>query len=238
VTAWSARRARIVATDSAFSRDEIVRFLGLPAGRVRVVPLGVDPPPAPATPVAREPVVLYVGSIFARRHVDVLVRAFVRHVAPAVPAARLEIVGEPRLHPPQDPTAWVAGAPADVRGRVSFRAYVDEPTLARLYARASAFAFLSDYEGFGLTPLEALAAGVPPVVLDTPVAREVYGPGAVRVADGPHLEAELGAALVALLTQEAARRRVLDHRTAVLGRYDWRATAARTLALLREAAGA
>ena len=53
---------------------------------------------------------------------------------------------------------------------------------ATLYARASVFAFLSEYEGFGLTPLEALAAGVPPVVLDTPVAREVYGPAARYVA--------------------------------------------------------
>ena len=56
-------------------------------------------------------------------------------------------------------------------------AFVDDARLRALYAEASAFAFLSEYEGFGLTPLEALAAGVPPVVLDTPVAREVYGRG-------------------------------------------------------------
>jgi glycosyltransferase involved in cell wall biosynthesis len=238
LTRWSARRARLVATDSAFSRDEIVRHLGVPADRVRVVPLGIDPPPATPQPLAREPMVLYVGSIFARRHVDVLVRAFVRHVAPAVPGARLEIVGEPRLHPPQDPQAWAADAPPDVRGRIAFRAYVDDATLGSLYARASAFAFLSDYEGFGLTPLEALSAGVPPVVLDTAVAREVYGPAARRVAPGRDLERALGEALVALLTDDEARHAVLAHRPAVLARYVWRDTASRTLALLREAAGA
>ena len=62
--------------------------------------------------------------------------------------------------------------------RISIRSYVDEATLQDLYARASAFAFLSEYEGFGLTPLEALAAGIPPVLLDTPVARETCGPAA------------------------------------------------------------
>ena len=41
--------------------------------------------------------------------------------------------------------------------------------------------FLSEYEGFGLTPLEAMARGVPAVVLDTAVAREAYGDGAIYV---------------------------------------------------------
>jgi glycosyltransferase involved in cell wall biosynthesis len=40
---------------------------------------------------------------------------------------------------------------------------VTDAELATLYATASAFAFLSEYEGFGLTPLEAMAAGVPVV---------------------------------------------------------------------------
>ena len=58
--------------------------------------------------------------------------------------------------------------------------------------RASVFAFLSEYEGFGLTPLEALAAGVPPVVLDTPIAREIYGPAARYVQRDPPTAEALG----------------------------------------------
>ena len=54
-----------------------------------------------------------------------------------------------------------------IASHVTVTTFVDDARLRALYAEASVFAFLSEYEGFGLTPLEALAAGVPPVVLDT-----------------------------------------------------------------------
>jgi alpha-1,3-rhamnosyl/mannosyltransferase len=182
--------------------------------------------------------VLYVGSIFARRHVDVLVDAFVRRVASIVPDARLEIVGENRLPSGNKPETSLATAPEAVRARVRFRSYVDEATLGNLYGRATIFAFLSEYEGFGLTPLEAMAHGVPPVVLDTEVAREVYGPAARYLAPGPTLEADLGRALVTLLTDTAERQRLVAEAPAVLSRYDWSRAAAQTLAALEDAAGA
>ena len=65
--------------------------------------------------------------------------------------------------------------------RSTWREYVDDDELEGLYGSARVFAFLSDYEGFAMTPMEALAHGVPAVLLDTPVAREVYGDGAVLV---------------------------------------------------------
>jgi glycosyltransferase involved in cell wall biosynthesis len=241
VTRWSARRARIVLTISDFSRDEIVRHLGIPREKIRVTPLGitshartVDGHPASA----REPFVLFVGSIFRRRHVDRLLAAFAEHVAPAVKGSRLEIVGENRAHPPLDLEGQIRGWPAALAQRVALRSYVDDETLRDLYARASVFAFLSDYEGFGLTPLEALAAGVPPVVLDTPVAREVYGSAARFVPTDLSDLSRLGEALVEVLTQPAARATILAAADAVLARYDWKRTADLTLEAIREAAGA
>ena len=58
------------------------------------------------------------------------------------------------------------------------------PTCARCYGSARAFAFLSEYEGLGLTPLEAMAAGVPAVLLDTAVARESCRDAALYVPAG------------------------------------------------------
>ena len=235
LTAWSARRARVVLTDSQFSREQITRHIGIPPERIRVIPLGMRRPTDVAqTP--REPLVLYVGSIFQRRHVDRLVEVFVNQVAPRVPDGCLEIVGENRLYPPGDAAPSLRTAPADVAARVRIRSYVDEPTLRALYARASVFAFLSSYEGFGLTPLEALACGVPPVVLDTAIAREVYGPAARYVSDLSSGE-PLAAALIELLTAPDARQAVLQHAPDVLPRYDWRRTAQSTLRALEEAAG-
>jgi glycosyltransferase involved in cell wall biosynthesis len=237
LTGWAARRARVVLTDTEFSKGEIVRHLGTPAARIRVIPLGTRRPrgadEGPSR--SREPLILYVGSIFARRHVDRLIAAFVETVAPRLPGCRLEIVGENRTAPPQDLAEPLHGCAPDIAARVAIRSYVDESTLADLYRRASAFAFLSEYEGFGLTPLEALAAGVPSVVFDTAVAREVYGPAARYVSDlspvGP-----LSEALIDLVSREPRRREVLDRAAEVLSRYDWSRTAAATLRAIEEAA--
>ena len=82
------------------------------ARRITVVPLGRNRAPSIARDATREPLMLYVGSIFRRRHVDRLIAAFVRRVAPQVPGSRLEIVGENRTYPPQDVTAALRHVPA------------------------------------------------------------------------------------------------------------------------------
>jgi glycosyltransferase involved in cell wall biosynthesis len=233
LTAWSARRARAVITDTEFSRAEITRHIGI-TDSLRVIPLGLAANDRPnERPSDRSPVVLYVGSVFERRRVDRLIAAF-DLVAARVPGARLEIVGENRTrHPRIDLEALrLRTSHPD---RITIRSYVDDVTLAQLYRDASVFAFLSEYEGFGLTPLEALVEGVPPVVLDTAVARETCGDAARYVGAGAGND-DIANALVEMLTDATARRRVLDHAGAVLARYDWHRAAAQTLAVLEEAA--
>jgi glycosyltransferase involved in cell wall biosynthesis len=112
---------------------------------------------------------------------------------------------------------------------------VSDEELRCLYAQARAFAFLSEYEGFGLTPLEALAHQVPVVVLDTPVAREVYGDAAVYVRAGD-LEAT-AAALKRLIVDRGARDAQLRAATPVLDRYCWPDAARRVLEVIAKAGG-
>ncbi|HUU36106.1 MAG TPA: glycosyltransferase family 1 protein, partial [Vicinamibacterales bacterium] len=234
LTAWSARRARVVLAPSAFSAGEIVRHIGLDAARIRLVYIAVRPPALPL-PVDREPVVLFVGSLFQRRRVDVLIEAFAM-VAQARPDVRLEIVGANRTSPRLDFAADIVAR--GLTGRARLRDWVDDTTLETLYRQATVLAFLSQYEGFGLTPLEAMARGAVPVVLDTPVAREIYGEAAVRVPDTPQLAGAVAAAMARLLDDPAARQRLQQAAGPVLAGYRWADAAASTLSHLEEAAGA
>jgi glycosyltransferase involved in cell wall biosynthesis len=172
----------------------------------------------------REPLVLYTGSIFNRRRLPDLIAAFALTIK-AVPDAQLVIVGSNRTLPRQDLAAVAAAHGISERVRLSD--YVPDAELGALYARASVFAFLSEYEGFGLTPLEALAAGVPVVVLDTPVAREVYGEAAVLVPSGDIAAA--ADALTRLLTSPDSAAAQLARAPEVLARYSWDAAASATL---------
>lgn len=232
LTAWSARRARKVITDSQFSRNEVSRYIGLGADRIEVIPLGLHRSNDRLSDRSNDrPMILYVGTILARRRVDRLIASFDDVVA-RVPEARLEIVGENRTPGLDLDLLRRRSAHAD---RITIRSYVDEATLADLYRRASVFAFLSEYEGFGFTPLEALSHGVPPVVLDTPIARETCGEAARYVA-ADATTAAVAASIADVLSRAAARGTILSHGAAVLGRYDWERAADQTLSVLEEAA--
>jgi glycosyltransferase involved in cell wall biosynthesis len=174
---------------------------------------------------------LYVGSIFNRRHVPELIRGFAALVRRR-PAVRLDLVGDNRTYPRQD----IAGAIASERldGRALWRQYVPDAELQALYDDARAFAFLSEYEGFGLTPLEALAAGVPPLLLDTAVAREICGDAALYVRRGD--SSDIADALERLLFDAGTRAAIMTCAAPVLARYDWPRAARETLAILEGSA--
>jgi glycosyltransferase involved in cell wall biosynthesis len=233
LTRLGARRAARVITDADFSKREVSRLLGIPSPRIDVIYLGASallnarPENQRGGDQLRAPLVLYVGSLFNRRHIPELIEGFHKLTA-RMPEARLEIVGDNRTQPRIDPEQLIAAS--GISGRARWRSYIEDADLASLYSAASAFAFLSDYEGFGLTPLEAMAAGIPVVVLDTPIAREIYGPAAVYLArPDPGLIAD---ALARLLARSDERSRFIDAGMQQVQRYSWRECAQRTLQVL------
>lgn len=247
----AARKARAIVTISEFSRGEIVERLGMAPENVRVIPPGlgtvVNRQSSLASPevavsnrlttadrrlmTTPKPQVLYVGSVFNRRHVPDLIRSFAP-IARAHANASLDLVGDNRSYPYEDLSRTIAAEGLERQAR--WHAYVPEDRLRALYQQARAFAFLSEYEGLGLTPLEALGAGVPPVLADTPVARESCGDAALYVPSN-----DRGATTRALelaLFSATARTQLLSAAPPILARYSWPRAADQTLALLEASA--
>jgi glycosyltransferase involved in cell wall biosynthesis len=231
LTRQSARRARTIITVSAFSRREIVEHLGEPEDRIRVIPQGIDRPEVNRSRRDAAPRVLYVGSLFNRRHVPDLIRG-VATLRSTRPGLSLDIVGDDRTFPHEDLETTIANLGLD--SHVRWHRYVTDDQLLELYGRARAFAFLSEYEGLGMTPLEALAAGVPPVVYDTAVARESYADAALYVPVGD--VAGTVRALERVLFDERARAAILAAAPATLAKYDWPRAARETLTVIENAA--
>ncbi len=233
----SAAVSRRVVTISQFSKGEIVRRLGVDPARIAVIPPGIDSPLAPAghsdpahLHLPEGAHLLYVGSIFNRRHIPDLIAAF-SLVGERHGDAWLHLVGDNRSHPFEDVTALVNASP--VSPRIEWHQYAPDEAVRELYRQARGFVFLSEYEGLGLTPLEALAAGIPSLLLDTAVARESCGDAACYVPLGS--TAQIAAAIERLLYDQPTRQALAEAAPATLARYDWPTAARDTLALLESA---
>lgn len=167
--------------------------------------------------------VLTVGGIEPRKGSLDLLEAYAL-LRSAHPDVRLVIAGGETLFDYRDYRArWKARA-AELRVESIVLGQVAEDELPPLVAAASAFAFPSVKEGFGLAAMEALAAGVPLVTSDLPVLREVFD-SAARFATTPQdLATELGNAL----TDDTAARR--DEGRRLAARHTWATAAERHLA--------
>jgi glycosyltransferase involved in cell wall biosynthesis len=219
-----ARRARLVMTVSAFSRDEIAGRLGVEPDSIAIVPNGVsdafssaaDPAPAAAALGLHRPYVLALATRSVRKNLGML-----RGAAELLGERGIELVtagsGRGYLRGGERPPGRELG-------------YVPERLLPGLYAGALAFAMPSVYEGFGLPCLEAMASGTPVVAADRAALPETCG-GAALLADPQDPEAFAGA-LERAATDGAERARLIAAGEQRARRFTWARTAELTDAAL------
>jgi len=140
------------------------------------------------------PYIAFVGTLEPRKGVADLVAAFDR-LASRHPELALVVAGQPGWG---DTGIEEALAGSSARGRIVLPGYVPDGTVAPLLRQASAVAYPSIEEGYGLPALEALACGAPLVTTRGTAMEEVAGDAAWLVA--PRSPEELAGALDAVLS--------------------------------------
>lgn len=218
------RAARAVITDDEATVDDLERFLGVDARRVRVIPLGYDDPSAAPVPVAHpRPYLLYVGNRRPHKNLGTLLEAWSR-----LPHARpvdLVLSGAPDA---------ALGAAYAGPGEIVFLGERSDEELRGWYAGAAAYAHPALREGFGLPLLEAMRNGARVVAARAAIPR-VLAAHAVLV-DAPDVEAWT-VALAGVLDDRPAARAAADAARVATAALTWERTARLTAAVYREIAG-
>ncbi|MGA7670189.1 MAG: glycosyltransferase family 1 protein [Nitrolancea sp.] len=242
----AARRAVSILTDSECSRRDIVRLLHIDQRKVRSIPLAASDEFQPtvggsAGEELRQrfelhgPIIFNVGGLDVRKNLSTLVEAFGRAM-PSLDQKTLLVIagkghtGNTGLYPPLEPVIKKLGLEGSVRliGRIS----EDEKRI--LYQISDVYAYPSLYEGFGLTPLEAMACGLPVIASNRSSLPEVVGSGGLLVDPTP---ARLAAAMVSVLTDEQLRRDLHQRALDQAAHFSWERTADETREAYRDALG-
>jgi glycosyltransferase involved in cell wall biosynthesis len=212
----SARAARQVTTDSEYWKRRITDRFGVPADRIAVVPPGLgrewSEPDRQAIATAwtrisaRVPLrfVLTVGRLDPRKNLPLAARV-TRVLRDLGLTDGLVVVGPEDFGGPAIRRAWAADGTADL---VTHLTGLDTPELQALYAHAGCVLFLSQAEGFGMPPLEAMALGTPVVASNRTVMPEVCG-DAASLVDPNNQDAVVSAART-VLSDEATRAGLVE----------------------------
>lgn len=227
-------RADALIAVSEHTRRELVELLDIEPEKVRVVYEGVDPEAFRPLPrrLLDDPYILYVGSEQPRKNLATLFRAFAR-LQQRRPGLKLVKVGAPGG--PEAPFREQTLAHARehrVVSQIVFAERVSHDELVAWYSGAVCLVQPSLHEGFGLTPLEAMACGCPVLVSSGGALPEVTGDAGViygAPGDADALTREISRMLESDALRAALRRAGLRRakqmtwaRTARLTREVWR----------------
>jgi glycosyltransferase involved in cell wall biosynthesis len=213
-----ARRVRRVFTPSRYVQQKVIRRFGI--RNVTVTPNGVDAsifhPDARQTLLdLPESYILFVGTLEPRKNLNLLLQAW-NEVKDDFKDTWLIVAGV------NGNVFRKARYPAGTE-RVRFLGYVDDGTLAGLYAGAALFVLPSQDEGFGLPALEAMASGTPVIVSNGGALPEVVGPaGVIFSLSSPN---ELIDVLMDCLSDAGLRSELKERGLQRARRFSWETTA-------------
>lgn len=249
-----AKKADLILTNSDFSKRELINKGGFEPDKITRTYLGIKPEfrEENITSDTRDtrrvlmmykipkPYILYYGGLEANKNVSNLFYAF-RNVTKRFPDMKLVIVGKDfklgwdnKVQPLTKPAEALIALAGElkIKHNVIYTGDVEDQHVPLIMKNASIFVHLSSYEGFGFSPLEAMAAGVPCVAARRSCYPEVLQDGAELV--NPKDIDKVSDAILSLLEDEEKRNRISQKGLQVAKAYNWEKTTADTLKAFNE----
>lgn len=233
------KRVRRIIAVSEFTKLRLMDRLNVPSEKIVVIPNGVDKRFFPHSPSAITK---------AREHLNINYKYYILALGSVEPRKGLkrllEVWGKTLPNIPDDVGLVVAGAKGasqvfrslslnHVPPRVCFTGHVRDELLPALISGAMAFVYLSEYEGFGLPPLEAMACGTPVLTSDLTAIPEVVADAAIAV--NPFDAEAIANGLHLLIYDNTLREGLKKAGIKQAERFSWDVCATQTWAALKSA---
>lgn len=237
------KKASKIIADSENTKKDVMRLLGIPENKIKVVYLGVA---ENFHPIKNSPLVgsvmrkyginkeyiLHVGGVSATKNINRLLLAFKQLITMRKKDLALVVVGNFSFTPDYQRAFRAKLEELSLQKKVILPGHVPEKDLILLYNEASLFVYPSLYEGFGLPPLEAMACGCPVVVSRTASLPEVIGDAGLYV--NPYEPEEISRAMFEVLTGKSLKERMILKGLRRAKLFFWQKTAKQTLSVYEE----
>lgn len=169
--------------------------------------------------------ILSVSSIEPRKNLSTLLKAWGKAVPLLDDDLHLVLVGKPNHK------IFADAGLNHIPPRVHFTGFVDDDDLVTIYQNALLFTYVSLYEGFGLPPLEAMAAGVPVITSNTTSIPEVVSDKAITI--NPLSVEDIADNIICLSKNDGLLRRMREDGINHARGFSWKNTAESTYQLLK-----
>ena len=236
-------RSSAVVVDSHFTEQEVLSYFPEAAGRLHVIYPGIAsymgvPPSAKVENALKamlkgddRPYFLFLATLEPRKNLATLLPAYAALPDAIKKRHPLVLVGQMGW---QQSDLAALLTPMIERGEVRMLGYLRDELLPAVYRRALALIYPSLYEGFGLPPVEAMAAGCPVLVSNVSAMPEVCGDAALYC--DPLALSSIRDGMLRLAEDAGLRDRLSQAGSARVSLYSWDRAGAELLAVLRKVA--
>lgn len=220
ITKMAIRKADKIIVPAKTIKKTVVKYYPWAKNKVIVTKEGHSnkfKPPAKITERKINNTLLYVGSLYPHKNISVVLKAL-----KSLPDYTLEIIGSRSIF--QEQTKKEA-LKLDISHQVDFLGFLSDDELNKKMATSFALVQPSLSEGFGLTGVEAMAAGIPVIASEIPIFKEIYQDGVIFF--DPDYPTDFVKAINVL--EKINRNKIIKKAIKIASNYSWDTMAEETL---------